>query len=609
VEQINWSTEWLTSLLWLLRTYALTLIGFTLIAWLLIRRTRWGRQFWRLSGPYFLPRPRTRSGWRPLLAVALLLLFTLMSVRLDILLSYQGNEMYTALQQLDAPAFWRSLVVFAVLATINVALVLVNFYVAQRQIINWRRWLNNRMLDDWLAGTAYHRSRYVAEPIDNPDQRIQEDVTSFANVSQDLALGAVSSMVSLVSFSIILWGLSGPLTVLGVTIPRGMVFIAYVYVIIATLIAFRIGRPLIRLNFLNELLTASYRYALVRTRENSENIAFYRGEPVEKTGLLGRFAGVIANTWAIVFRSLKFQGFNLVVNQIAVVFPIILQARRYFSGQITLGDVQQTATAFGQVFNALSFFRLAYDNFAAYRAVLDRLTGLLDVNDEARALPAPTTEERPSGLAVRDLQVRLPDGRPLLSDLGFEVGAGSTLLITGPSGSGKTTLLRSMAGLWPHADGLVDRPADRATLFCSQQPYLPLGSLRGALSYPDPAADLTDDEARAVLQTVQLGHLGHDLDTGRDWSRRLSPGEQQRLSFGRILLRKPALVFLDEATSAMDEGMEHAMYEHVREVLPECTIVSVGHRSSLERLHGDELTLLGEGRWESRRLDPETSPA
>ena len=218
--------------------------------------------------------------------------------------------------------------------------------------------------------------------------------------------------------------------------------------------------------------------------------------------------------------------------------------------------------------SALSFFRLAYDDFAGYRAVLDRLTGLLDVNDEARALPTPTTEDRPNGLAVRDLQVRLPDGRPLLSDLQFGVEAGGTLLITGPSGTGKTTLLRSMAGLWPHADGSVERPDGRGDPVLLPAAVPAAGPLRGALSYPAPAAELSDDEARAVLQTVQLAHLGDDLDLERDWSRRLSPGEQQRLSFGRILLRKPALIFLDESTSAMDEGMEHAMYEHVREVLP-----------------------------------------
>ena len=599
---INWASEWYKSLLWIVAVFIAVVVGFVLIAWLLIRRTRWGRQFWRLSGMYFIPRSRGWLAWRPILTVALLLLLTVVSVRLDVLLTYQSNGMYTAIQNLDAAAFWKYIAIFGVLATINVILVLFTFYISQAQIIHWRLWLNQRLLGDWLSGYAYHRMRFVSDPVDNPDQRIQEDVTSYTSDSQTLGLGAVSSSVSLVSFTIILWTLSGPLTVFGLQIPRAMVFLAYIYVIIATVFAFKIGRPLIRLNFLNELLNASYRYGLVRVRDNSENIAFYRGEQVESTGLLSRFRAIIANYWQIVFRSLKFQGFNLVISQIAVIFPWIIQAPRFFSQQITLGDVTQTAQAFGQVQGSLSFFRLAYDDFASYKASLNRLTQLLDANEEARALPTPVTEERAAGLGVNDLDIRLPDGQPLLTDLDLNLAGGDSLLVRGPSGRGKTTLLRSLAGLWPYVNGSIERPMDGQAMFCGQQPYLPLGTLRTALAYPSPGETLSDDVAIETLRAVQLGHLADRLDLETDWSRTLSPGEQQRLAFGRILISRPSLAFLDETTSALDEGMEHAIYELVRERMPDCTIVSVGHRSTLRNFHSNELTLLGEGQWETRTL-------
>ena len=314
-------------------------------------------------------------------------------MRLQVVNSYIINGLYTALQELDAAAFGRFVGIFAVLSVVALAQVLFAFYLEQRLVIQWRVWLNDRVVGDWLDGAAYHRGRYTDSAVDNPDQRIQEDVASFPADSVNLGTGAVSSMVSLVSFSIILWELSGPLTLFGVEIPRAMAVIAYLYVVVATVIAFRIGRPLIRLNFLNERFNASFRYALVRLRDNSEAVAFHRGEDVERGTLSTRFAAVIDNAWAIVFRSLKFSGFNLVVTQFSQIIPLVIQAPRFFAGQLTLGDVQQTASAFGQVESALSFFRLAYDDFASYRAVLIRLNGLLDADAEARTLPSVRLEE------------------------------------------------------------------------------------------------------------------------------------------------------------------------------------------------------------------------
>lgn len=588
---MNWNQEIVNSVIWLTKAFAITSAGFVVAAWLLAHYTRWGRQFWRLAWPYFTP----KRSWKPLLTVALVLLLALFAVRMNVLFSFWSKDFYDAVQALDANKFWLFMGLFGVLASIHVVRELFTYYVQQSFEIHWRTWLNEKLSNDWLERGAYYRGQFVPEPTDNPDQRIQVDIASFVTFSLSLSIGAIRALVSLVEFTIILWALSGALALWGVEIPRGMVFLVYLYVLVATVFAFKIGRPLIQLNFLNEKLGADFRYALMRLREYSENIAFYRGENVERNTLFSRFQALIKNIWAIVFRTLKFNGFNLTVSQIAVIFPWLIQAPRFLAGQIKLGDVMQTARAFGEVEEALSFFRMSYDNFAQYRAVLNRLTGFMEANQQARDLPVVQTQEQLAGLSLQGVTVQRPDGAPLLQDLNFSLRAGESLLVKGASGSGKTTLLRTLAGLWPYAAGVVARPVGARALFLSQKPYLPLGSLRTAVTYPAEQAD--DALVQTALRKVQLGHLLGRLDEEADWSRILSLGEQQRLAFARVLINQPHIAFLDEATSATDEGLEHALYELLRHELPQCTLISVGHRSTLNGFHQRKLELQGEGRW------------
>jgi putative ATP-binding cassette transporter len=588
---VNWNQEIVNSVIWLTKAFAITSAGFVVVAWLLAHYTRWGRQFWRLAWPYFTP----KRSWKPLLTVALVLLLALFAVRMNVLFSFWSKDFYDAVQALDANKFWLFMGLFGVLASVLVVRELFTYYVQQSFEIHWRTWLNEKLSNDWLERGAYYRGQFVPEPTDNPDQRIQVDIASFVTFSLSLSIGAIRALVSLVEFTIILWALSGALALWGVEIPRGMVFLVYLYVLVATVFAFKIGRPLIQLNFLNEKLGADFRYALMRLREYSENIAFYRGENVERNTLFSRFQALIKNIWAIVFRTLKFNGFNLTVSQIAVIFPWLIQAPRFLAGQIKLGDVMQTARAFGEVEEALSFFRMSYDNFAQYRAVLNRLTGFMEANQQARDLPVVQTQEQLAGLSLQGVTVQRPDGAPLLQDLNFSLGAGESLLVKGASGSGKTTLLRTLAGLWPYAAGVVARPVGARALFLSQKPYLPLGSLRTAVTYPAEQAD--DALVQTALRKVQLGHLLGRLDEEADWSRILSLGEQQRLAFARVLINQPHIAFLDEATSATDEGLEHALYELLRHELPQCTLISVGHRSTLNGFHQRKLELQGEGRW------------
>ncbi len=623
---LDWAHEFVPSMLWILKTYAITAVLSLLVLVLLAKFTVWGRQYWRITGDYFKGR-KSIGVWA---WVAVLLLSTIISVRLDVLLSYYGNDLFTSLQvafqgrgadndemrESGIHGFWMSLIVFAILATIYISRVMLDIYLTQRFIIRWRMWLTDRVTCDWLDDRAYYRTRFTDSDIDNPDQRIQYDVdiftagvgsspnTPMVGTSSTLLFGAINSLVTVVSFTVILWNLSGPLTMFGLTLGHALFWVVLIYVVFATIIAFWIGHPLIRLSFRNELTNAVFRYALVRLRDAAEAVGFYRGEDAERGLLRTKFAAIITNYRRFVNRTIALTGWNLSMSQIINPLPLVIQAPRLFKGQIDLGDVTQSSSAFGSIHDSLSFFRNAYDSFAAYRAAIIRLHGLVETNQAARELPTLTTVDSHDGsVELKRVEVRTPSGAQLVDPLDVRLEPGETLVITGRSGAGKTTLLRSLAQLWPYTSGTLCRPTeDHATMFLSQMPYVPLGDLRTVVSYPANSGEISDENLMRALSQVALSHLSNRLNDAQDWAKVLSPGEQQRIAFARVLLTRPRAVFLDESTSALDEGLEFALYDLVRTELPNTILVSVSHRHTVEQHHTRHLELLGEGEWRLGRI-------
>lgn len=623
---LDWAHEFVPSMLWILKTYAITAVLSLLVLVLLAKFTVWGRQYWRITGDYFKGR-KSIGVWA---WVAVLLLSTIISVRLDVLLSYYGNDLFTSLQvafqgrgadndemrESGIHGFWMSLIVFAILATIYISRVMLDIYLTQRFIIRWRMWLTDRVTCDWLDDRAYYRTRFTDSDIDNPDQRIQYDVdiftagvgsspnTPMVGTSSTLLFGAINSLVTVVSFTVILWNLSGPLTMFGLTLGHALFWVVLIYVVFATIIAFWIGHPLIRLSFRNELTNAVFRYALVRLRDAAEAVGFYRGEDAERGLLRTKFAAIITNYRRFVNRTIALTGWNLSMSQIINPLPLVIQAPRLFKGQIDLGDVTQSSSAFGSIHDSLSFFRNAYDSFAAYRAAIIRLHGLVETNQAARELPTLTTVDSHDGsVELKRVEVRTPSGAQLVDPLDVRLEPGETLVITGRSGAGKTTLLRSLAQLWPYTSGTLCRPTeDHATMFLSQMPYVPLGDLRTVVSYPANSGEISDENLMRALSQVALSHLSNRLNDVQDWAKVLSPGEQQRIAFARVLLTRPRAVFLDESTSALDEGLEFALYDLVRTELPNTILVSVSHRHTVEQHHTRHLELLGEGEWRLGRI-------
>jgi putative ATP-binding cassette transporter len=552
------------------------------------------RDAWRIARPYWFSKER----WFARGLLVTLIVMILAQIWVNVRLNSWRNDFYNTLQNYDESGFFYQLGIFMAIAMGSVLLSVYQLYLQQLLQIRWRRWMTDVYLHEWLADQTYYRLQLTADPTDNPDQRIAEDLNLFPLQTLNLSLGLILNVVNAVSFAFVLWGLSGALTVslgaLGpIELPGYMFWAVMVYTIFGTWMTIHVGRPLIGLNFAQQRFEADLRFSLVRLRENGESVAFYRGEEREFSVFWQRFGRVFGNYVAIMVRTRLLGFYTQSYLQIAVLFPYVMMAPRYFSERLALGVIQQTADAFGQLQGSLAFIVTNFTSdpssgIATWLAIVRRLSTFRDRVDEIHAAkhaeqPIAVAREG-EGLAVRDLELDLPDGSVLRRDIALDVPAGGSLLVTGRTGTGKSMMMRAIAGIWPFGRGRVRLDARRA-FFVPQKAYIPLGTLRQALLYPDEGAEIAIERLLAILEDVGLGHFADELDKDDIWSQRLSGGEQQRLAIARVLLAEPAIVFLDEATSALDEPSEQLLYRLLREAPWRPTIVSVGHRSTIRAFH------------------------
>ncbi|MDO4627312.1 MAG: ABC transporter ATP-binding protein/permease [Pasteurellaceae bacterium] len=581
---MNWQTELTQSITWIIYAFV-WIVGGLFAMTAVLSRMKIGKEFWCLSVPCF----QQSHKWKSIGLIALLLIFVLLEVRISVLNTFFYNGLYSALGDKNVNAFWFFASINAGLVVFKIIHSILNYLLRQTFEIHWLAKLNQIMLARWLQNKNYYRIKYEKNLPDNIDQRIEQDAREFITGTVDLFEGILSAIVSIVEFTAILATLSGVFVLMGFPLPD-MVFYIYAFIILATSISVLIGHPLVKMNFDKERLSGDYRYLLIRVRDNAESIAFYSGEQNEWQNLSQKFNAIIQNRWLIVRQILGLEGFNTGVTQVAMILPLMLQAPRFFAGQASLGDMHQTVQAFNRLMRALSFFRLFYEQFTLYQARLSRLYGFMTNLDYLDHHQIPQVVECGYEVSLKNFGIKDQQGEILFQNMNLHLKQGDALLIQGPSGSGKTTLLKAIAGIYPfEIMGYAERPCDEHILFLPQRPYMPQGSLRDAICYPN--MTLTQSELEAVMRQCRLEKYLYALDQHNDWQAILSPGELQRVAFVRIFLSQPNVVFLDETTSALDEPTEYHLYNAMRMRLPNTIVISVGHRCTLSQFHNQQLDL------------------
>jgi putative ATP-binding cassette transporter len=559
-------------------------------------------------------RPFTASERR--IAVAMVVFLVVLNqaeVGITVRLNFFNRDWFDAIQARNAAVFWHQLLfVFTPWAFVYVAMTVVEFFTQSILVIRWRRWLTDHFVSRWLAGHNHYRISLVAGQTDNPDQRISEDIYRFINGGSDGSVTAygiydfsillISTVTTLVSFSLVLWSLSASFTLpgTGIAVPGFLFWVALIYAASGTLVTHLIGRPLIRLYFERQHREADFRFSLARLREYTEQVALLGGEHAEQDMVGRRFGALIANFIALVFRRMKVVTFTQTFGQLSPIIPYVFTAPFYFAGKIELGVMTQTAQAFGTVASALTFFVNYYTYLAGFKSVVDRLNSFDAAIDKAQALGeagavrAAAARGAPA-IALEDVNIALPDGRTVVEAKELALKKGESALLAGPSGSGKSTLFRAISGIWPYATGRISTPEGEQLMVVPQKPYIPIATLRAALTYPALPDTYSDDNIRKALSDAHLGDLAHELDREEVWSQRLSGGEQQRLAIARALLMRPDWLLLDESTSAMDEEMEAEIYQVIAQRLPKTTVVSIGHRTTLGAFHHRRLDMTPQG--------------